>query len=113
MTAIAINDLPDDIFQGIVTLGYFPVPLDSKPEQAAQIAGLRSVVDSGCVEQLPEALREISRAFTKNIDGRNIPISRNWVKRTASHLANSIEDLLTSGVRTGPGTHCGVLLSWS
>lgn len=85
------GEIPDDIYQGILTLGYFAIPHDTEPIQAECSAWLRETLASNDADLLPEALREIGRAFQKDIKGRNIPISRNWILRSAFSLADQVD----------------------
>jgi hypothetical protein len=88
-----MTTLPDSLYQHIFTLGYFAVAVNT--EQVNASWNLRETFRRGDIHQLPDALRKLSRAYTRNVSGIVIPASHNWIKRTASHLADAIDAWLS------------------
>ena len=85
-----MTPLSDDLRSAITTLGYYAVPATT--DQAAASAALKHVVDGGITSAIPEALRSMGRAYTRDVDGRIIPSSHNWIMRTAYLLSRMIDE---------------------
>jgi hypothetical protein len=87
--------LPDDLYNRVVTLGYFSASHRSIPEQRAARENLHRVLTQGEIDDLPGALRRHGTAWNKNIAGRYIE-GENWVMDTAFQLAREVEFVISS-----------------
>lgn len=87
----AMNHLPSDLFDRIDALGVYAPTHPRKPECAAALLDLRGVLAVGNTAALPDVLRAVAGAYSRNIAGQMIPPRLNWVRRTALWLADEVD----------------------
>lgn len=96
MPGTLASQLPDDLYQGVIDLGYFAAPHKRIPNQAEALEQLHQALNAGQVEQILDTLHIVAKEFRRDIHGSHIPMRLNWTTRTAIRLTEEIEGWLRS-----------------
>ena len=94
--------LPTDLYKRIEDLGVHAAALAHNEETRAASKRLHRVVFDGSLADLPEAIRNVGRAYLENIAGDQRLWAKNRTTRELYALADDIEDWVSSGRRIAP-----------